>query len=145
MVLAIYYSMSTNRINKTAQRKQALTSDFFEDCTSFDKYILGLQSRGDKTRAEWKTDKRLAHSLLKRARIAKSERVATLGTTSGLALAKNARLDNRTFTVCQVKTNALDYSPIYRNLGGTPENEFTERFKKERYVLDKQCATRRKN
>jgi len=68
-----------------------------------------------------------------------------LDNTNGLQLAKNARLDNRTFTVCQLRSSSLDYTPIYYSIGHGTEFEFTERYKKERYLLDKQQRKRSKN
>ena len=133
------------RYCKSTQRTQAMSSEYFSDCQTFDNLIHDLQNRTGKTRAQWKTDKRLAHSILKRARVSKMRRLGTLGTTAGIDLAKNAKLNNKTFTVCQLKTNSLDYVPRYKNIGGTPENEFNERYKKERYILDKQQTTRTKN
>ena len=133
-------SMSHNvsmpqRYRKSTQRTQAMGNDYFLDCQTFDSLIQSLETRGTKTRRQWKIDCRLAHSIKSRQKQKVRQSYLYNGSVRGLELAKNARLENKNFYVCQTKQNALNYSSIYRNIGGTVETEFTERFKKERADL----------
>ena len=137
--------MNKTRYRKRTQRTQALDSEYFTNCQEFDSLILSLETRGSKTRRQWKIDRRKAHSLKTRQAHSVKTAYATKGNTNGLQLAKNSKLDNKNFKVCQLNVNSLDYTPIYRNMGGTVENEFTERYKKDRYVLDKIQSKRSKN
>jgi len=111
------------------QRKQALDSGYFADC-----------SRAN--RKQRKLAKRRANKLY-----------AELGTTSGLKLAKNVKLDNRKFRVCELREvsrvvkHTLDYSPAYRTIEyGSVENlRDGYKYSGDKTFLDSIQAKRRKN
>ena len=111
----------TQRYRKRTQRTQAMSTDEICEFSNLN-------------RKQRKIAKRRAKALYE-----------SLGSLKGVKLAKNAKLNNKTFTVCQLR--ALNYTPVYRSISGGSTENLNDNYKyiNDRFSLDSMTGKRRKN